>query len=166
MRSQELFRRSQCILIAEMLSRIGKHRMRKSAQLVRMRSGCWIIPDRMPDNGYTRLLTRGGYQLLHKWLYEKLYGKIRKPLCLDHLCRNRACCNPEHLEVVTLGVNVLRGHGPAAKNKTKTHCLRGHKLSGSNLRIINLASGRRYRVCIKCNRAHHRRYYHATKDTQ
>src|SRR3954466_2649312 len=53
----------------------------------------------------------------------------------DHRCRNKACVNVAHLELVPHKVNVLRGNAPAAINARKTHCKRGHSLSGDNLYV-------------------------------
>ena len=54
---------------------------------------------------------------------------------LDHLCRNRKCVNPKHLESVTHRENILRGETIMAENARKTHCWRGHPLSGKNLKL-------------------------------
>lgn len=62
------------------------------------------------------------------------------------VCCNPACVNPEHLEVVTDRVNILRGTGTAARNARKTHCKRGHPLSGDNL----IVEKSRKRQCHKC----------------
>jgi hypothetical protein len=69
-------------------------------------SGCWIWQRYINRHGYGRL-ARGGKrgtprQLAHRWYYERLVGPIPDGLELDHLCRNRACVNPDHLEPVTM----------------------------------------------------------------
>jgi hypothetical protein len=76
-----------------------------------------------------------------------LVGPIPEGKQLDHLCRNRACINPEHLEPVTAKENILRGESFSAKNARKTHCIHGHELSGDNLRILKHG-----RVCLECRR--------------
>ncbi|MGW3275482.1 HNH endonuclease signature motif containing protein [Streptomyces kronopolitis] len=67
---------------------------------------------------------------------------------VDHLCRIRACCNPDHLEPVPGTENVARGESFSAKNARKTHCPKGHEYSEENTRWH---SGRR--ECVTCIRA-------------
>lgn len=66
-------------------------------------------------------------KMAHRVIYEGLYGKIKDGLVIDHLCRNKLCINPNHLEAVTNKENVLRGVGITAINARKTVCQRGHK---------------------------------------
>ena len=98
--------------------------------------------------GYGRfsLGNGGGLILAHRYSYEALVGVIPTGLRLDHLCRNTSCVNPMHLEPVTQRENVLRGRSPAALNALKTHCPKGHPLSGANLRVDNVGK-RRCRAC-------------------
>jgi hypothetical protein len=114
---------------------------------VRRTDGCWEwIGAKIPD-GYGQMLWDGRLQLAHRISYEIAYGRpVPEGLTIDHLCRNRACVNPAHLEVVTMTVNVLRGIGPTAVNARKTHCVNGHPLDGSNLKWRS-DGGRRCRVC-------------------
>jgi hypothetical protein len=80
----------------------------------------------------------------------------------DHLCRNRACVNPEHIEIVTRGENMRRGEIYKKREeylKNKTHCRNGHELKGDNLRIDHGV----HRVCRECNRVNARNCYHRTK---
>ena len=86
----------------------------------------------------------------HRVAYLVAVQSIPLGLDLDHLCRNRLCCNPSHLEPVTRRENTLRGDGPTAANARKTHCPRGHKLSGDNLIPANLRQGSR--ACLPCHR--------------
>lgn len=64
----------------------------------------------------------------HRVMYTALVGTIPDGLTLDHLCRNRPCVNPDHLEPVTYRENILRSRNAAAENARKTHCIRGHEL--------------------------------------
>jgi hypothetical protein len=67
----------------------------------------------------------------HRWAYENLVGEVPAGLELDHLCRNRRCVNPAHLEPVTRRENGIRGIG-IISNARKTHCKRGHPFDEEN----------------------------------
>ena len=97
------------------------------------------------STGYGSLSRAGRTLLAHRVAYEQMVGPIPEGLTLDHLCRNRACVNPDHLEPVTMRVNVLRGVGFAGKNARKTHCLRGHAYDAENTR--HYGPRRRCRAC-------------------
>lgn len=84
--------------------------------------------------------------MAHRLSYAAHLCAIPAGLTLDHLCRVRACCNPEHLEVVTGRENTLRGVGLTAGYARQTHCLLGHELDGANLQIR--ATG--WRTCRAC----------------
>ena len=112
------------------------------------KNGCWIWNGWIENNGYARFSVGQERWGAHRWAYERYVGPIPQGLALDHLCRVRACVNPDHLEPVTWAENLRRSDKThAAKNRSKTHCKRGHSLSGKNLSIQNDGSRR----CLACH---------------
>lgn len=103
---------------------------------------CWLWTGGKNTSGYGQCSVGRGTQVAHRIVYEALVGPIPNGLTLDHLCRVRHCVNPAHMEPVTKGENTRRGKA------AKTHCNRGHPLSGDNL--VPLISG--YRACKECAR--------------
>lgn len=87
----------------------------------------------------------------HRLVYEALVGPIPAGMEIDHLCRNRRCVRPDHLEAVSHRVNVLRSDGPAALAARRTACPRGHAYD-------RIESGK-YRRCGQCVRDR----YHARR---
>ena len=104
---------------------------------------CWETHRKPRPTGYVYMTTGGKQYKQHRWYYEEYIGPIPEGLVIDHLCRNRACCNPFHMEPVTIGENVRRGvHG----NTTKTHCPQGHGYTAKN--TYRYPDGRRHcRIC-------------------
>jgi hypothetical protein len=99
-------------------------------------------------NGYGRFHDGTHVVSAHRYAYQHLVGTIPEGMVLDHLCRVRHCCNPDHLRVITHRENTLCGYNSPATNARKTHCLRGHPLTGDNIRIR--AHGDRF--CKECRR--------------
>jgi hypothetical protein len=112
-------------------------------------SGCWEWLGGKDGKGYGISTNKGRTARAHRHLYGLLFGPVPKHLVLDHLCRNRICVNPTHLEVVTHKQNILRGLGVTAANARKTHCIHGHPLSGDNL-YIRTRLGKPWRQCRAC----------------
>jgi hypothetical protein len=118
-------------------------------------NGCWEWLGGLNHKGYGRLTYNYKGYAAHRFVYELLVGAIPEGLTLDHLCRNKRCVNPAHLEPVTIGVNVMRGEGLAKQNATKTHCIHGHSLANAK---IGLAHGKPTRICQICRRASYSTY--------
>lgn len=117
---------------------------------------CWVWQGSLHD-GYGYVHLKGFPAGAHRVSWLLLKGSLPvPPLELDHICRNRACVNPNHLEPVTHRVNVLRGEGVAAQKSRQVTCLRGHPLSGENL----IYRPDRGRECRTCHRASLRRRKH------
>lgn len=116
-------------------------------------AGCWRWTGAISPQLYARLLVNGRNTLAHRWAYEHFIGPIPDGLTLDHLCRVRDCVNPEHLEPVTLQVNISRRDTSniGIQNRLKTHCRNGHAFDEANTFTYTDRSGT-HRVCRTCRR--------------
>lgn len=124
----------------------GERSRRKFWTRVEKTDGCWQWRGSVTGYGYGQY----GHGLpgltmrVHKLAWEAQNGPVPVGLVLDHLCRNRLCVRPDHLQAVPNRVNVLRGEGLSAVNARKRHCRRGHPFSDRD------ADGRRR--CEQCER--------------
>ncbi len=119
---------------------------------VLMQTGCWVWTHALTRGGYGQMGWKGKIMKAHRISYELKYGEIPQGLDIDHLCRNRKCVNPAHLEAVSRKVNVLRGTGLAAINAKKTHCIRGHLFDKANTYYQKRTPTRTKRTCRTCAR--------------
>lgn len=106
---------------------------------------CWPWLAGFNGNGYGRVYIEGQMFYAHRVSYELFRGEIPAGLVIDHLCKNRACTNPAHLEVVTQGENARRG-------STKEMCIRGHPLKDAPI-------VQEKRRCAECERFRKRIHY-------
>lgn len=110
---------------------------------------CWDWTGSMYSNGYGRVrCAPNSGALVHRVAYTLWVGPIPEGLTIDHLCRNRRCINPVHLEAVTLTENVRRT--PKVQRQIKaTHCPQGHPYDEANTYRY-----RNVRMCCACRREH------------
>jgi hypothetical protein len=112
--------------------------------------GCNRWLGRFASTGYGRLSHAGRALYAHRVAYELAFGAIPSGLTLDHLCRNRWCVNPTHLEPVTLDENKRRGMSLPAIYARASACPRGHAWTPENT-YIRPDTGTR--MCRTCQRA-------------
>ncbi len=125
------------LLQAPRLGRVsirGPIRDRLLSLVDRRPGGCWVWSGSKQRTGYGQVAWQNIKWRAHRLFYSVFVGPIPAGLQTDHLCRNRACVRPSHLEFVTSAENTARGESPSAVNARKTHCPKGHKFDGGGVR--------------------------------
>lgn len=112
---------------------------------------CWSWTARLDKDGYGYFNVGHGSreQRAHRFAYTTFVGPIPDGLVLDHLCRNRRCVNPAHLEAVTVRENVIRAGRVRTANVT--HCPHGHAYDEANTYVHPIKGGRVCRACRTAN---------------
>jgi hypothetical protein len=119
-------------------------------------NGCWVWNKHITANGYSQISTgsRVTHSLQnrsgHRVSYEVFVGPLIEGMQIDHLCRNRACVNPDHLEQVTPRENIHRSDAVYKRLMAKTHCPKGHLYDEKNTYRSKSPSGGFTRSCITC----------------
>lgn len=127
-------------------------------------SGCWEIAGfqhklrnvKSHTKGYVLFSYRGTQQMAHRLVYRLFVGLVPDGMQVCHKCDNPPCVNPAHL---FLGDQIANMRDMAAKKRNKagrTHCIRGHELSGNNIIVRPTAGGVR-RGCKICLKLHHKK---------
>ncbi len=123
-------------------------------------NGCWLWTGPVTPRGYGQFSILNRNYAAHRLALVKAKGDALDGLVCDHLCRTRSCVNPAHLEAVPNRENLIRGEGPSMlerRNKSVTHCPRGHAYTPENTRYGTKGS-RSCRACAKIiNREGYRR---------
>lgn len=131
--------------------------------VVNEETGCieWI--GAASAGGYGRIQVAGKSEFTHRVSYALFVGELKDNMHIDHLCRNRICFRPDHLEQVTPGVNAMRGLAGkvrGAQQRAKTHCPRNHPYDKEN----TIWDKRGYRLCMICHKVQQSEYRKRRKE--
>lgn len=122
-------------------------------------NGCWEWQKSLSRSGYGVFWYDNHNMVAHRISYSLYKGPIPEGLPLDHICANKKCVNPDHLEVVTFKENTSRMHN---RKRSDTHCANGHAFAevGTYERTRN---GRKVKTCNKCTEISRLKYRSANK---
>lgn len=120
-------------------------------------NNCWEWTGHIMNAGYGALSTNSGTQLVHRYAYKQFIGEIPDKMTIDHLCKNKLCVNPDHLEIVTRTENIRRCGlvGVAKVEASKKYCNKGHSYKLYGVRYKNgytdYGTRKFARRCTKCH---------------
>lgn len=143
---------------------MAAHVMERLKAKVRKEGDCLVWTGCKNWGGYGLIKHNGKMRLVHRVAFEAARGEIPNGLQLDHLCRNRACCNSEHLEPVTNAENSKRGltGNHMVWKRFRSHCRHGHEFTPENTYI----HPRGHRECRQCKTDGMRKFYERKRDGQ
>lgn len=132
---------------------LGDLRPQQEAILAKVRervelteTGCWYWKLKKTEGGYARMYFKGQYHAVTRLVYAAVHGPFDKNLDICHTCDNPACCNPQHIWAGEHQANLQDGSKKKRlQGQWKTHCKRGHPLSGDNLSPYS-----KFRGCLIC----------------
>lgn len=111
-----------------------------------VQNDCWMWTGSKTGNGYGQVwLNTKEKEAAHRVAYKMFVGPIPEGFHVDHLCRNRLCVRPDHLEPLSAHLNIGQWH------RARTHCRKGHPYDRENTRY-RLREDRIYRQCRICDR--------------
>lgn len=135
-----------------------------------VKTPCWLWQGAIGAGGYGLVQTGrrspAGNRMpsyVHRVMYEDTIGPVPEGKVLDHLCRVRHCCNPEHLESVSERTNIVRGEGISADYAVRDECGRGHPKTPENRYMRPDGKGW---CCLPCMRLRGRKHYRKANDAR